>query len=71
MAIDKDRAIKKQWRIKESTLFLIAAIGGSVGSIIGMQMFRHKTKHKLFVIGMPLILILHIVGAVLCRLYFY
>lgn len=71
MANDKDRAIKKQWRIKESTLFLIAAIGGSVGSIIGMQMFRHKTKHKVFVIGMPLILILHIVGAVLCRLYLY
>lgn len=71
MAIDKNRAIKKQWRIKESALFAIAIVGGSVGSVIGMQKFRHKTKHMAFVIGMPLILILHIIGAILCYLYLY
>ena len=56
--IDKRRAVRHAWRIKESTLFITAVIGGSVGCIIGMQVFRHKTKHRKFVIGMPLILIL-------------
>lgn len=54
---DKRRARKDKWRIPEKRLFLVAAIGGSVGSILGMQVFRHKTKHKSFVIGMPAILI--------------
>ena len=58
--IDKRRAVRHAWRIKESTLFITAIIGGSVGCIIGMQVFRHKTKHMKFVIGMPLILILQI-----------
>ncbi|MDE7478478.1 MAG: DUF1294 domain-containing protein [Lachnospiraceae bacterium] len=65
MGIDKQKAIKKQWRIRESTLFLIALIGGSIGSIIGMRVFHHKTKHWYFVCGMPLILILQIILAVL------
>ena len=50
MASDKKRAKKKLWRIPEKTLFLTALLGGSVGSIIGMQLFRHKTKHMCFVI---------------------
>ncbi len=57
MGIDKNRAKRNQWRIKEKTLFLIAGLGGSVGSICGMSFFRHKTKHKSFYIGMPFILI--------------
>lgn len=57
MYIDKRRAQKGRWRIPEKQLFLVAAIGGSIGSILGMQVFRHKTKHKSFVIGMPAILI--------------
>ncbi len=61
MYIDKERAKRGAWRIKEATLFLVAAIGGSIGSILGMQLFRHKTKHMSFVIGMPAILIIQIV----------
>ena len=57
MLVDKRKAQKNLWRIPESTLFLMAAIGGSIGSIAGMYKFRHKTKHWQFVIGMPAILI--------------
>ncbi|MBQ3165291.1 MAG: DUF1294 domain-containing protein [Lachnospiraceae bacterium] len=62
MGIDKRRAVKKLWRIPESTLFIIALIGGSIGSIIGMRVFHHKTKHWYFVYGMPFILFLQIVA---------
>ena len=48
MLIDKRRAIKNKWRIPEKTLFLIAILGGSIGSNIGMRLFRHKTKHWYF-----------------------
>ena len=68
MGIDKRRAIKRLWRIPESTFFIVALIGGSLGSIIGMQVFRHKTKHWYFVYGMPAILLLQI-GAVIALLY--
>lgn len=61
MLIDKRRAIENKWRIPEKTLFLIAILGGSIGSIIGMNTFRHKTKHWYFVIGMPAILIAQVV----------
>ena len=61
MYIDKKRAIKKKWRIPEKTLFLFAILGGSVGSIAGMHLFRHKTNHWYFVIGMPFILNIQIV----------
>lgn len=60
MGIDKSRARRHAWRIPEKTLFLSAALGGSVGAILGMQVFRHKTKHWYFVVGMPLILILQL-----------
>jgi uncharacterized membrane protein YsdA (DUF1294 family) len=60
MGIDKERAKKRKWRIKEKNLFLVAFIGGSIGSILGMQFFRHKTKQMKFTIGMPLILVLHV-----------
>lgn len=60
MGIDKRKAMKKLWRIPESTLFIIAIIGGSIGSIIGMRVFHHKTRHWYFVYGMPLILLLQI-----------
>lgn len=63
MFADKRRAQRDKWRIPEKQLFLVAAIGGSVGSILGMQVFRHKTKHKSFVIGMPAILIVQVVLA--------
>jgi len=60
MGIDKKRAIRGAWRIPEASLFLAAIIGGSVGSILGMNLFRHKTKHWYFKYGMPAILILQI-----------
>ena len=58
MLIDKRRARKKDWRIRERTLFLLAILGGSIGSLSGMYIFRHKTRHWYFVLGMPLILFL-------------
>lgn len=56
--VDKLRAIKGWWRIPESTLLLLAAIGGSLGAWAGMYVFRHKTKHLKFVLGIPTILLL-------------
>lgn len=60
MGIDKYKAKKRAFRIPEATLFIVAIIGGSIGSIIGMYAFRHKTRHWYFVYGMPAILILQI-----------
>ena len=65
MLVDKIKAKKNLWRIPEATLFLTAIIGGSIGSILGMYTFRHKTKHIKFIVGMPLILAAQIVIAVL------
>ena len=61
MGIDKSKARKQTWRIPESTLILVALIGGSLGAWIGMYTFRHKTRHKVFVIGIPLILLVHFI----------
>ena len=66
MGLDKQKARRRKWRIPERTLFLSALLGGSLGAIFGMQLFRHKTKHAAFVIGMPCILAAQI--AVLCYL---
>lgn len=54
MGIDKNRAINRKWRIKEATLFLIAFLGGGIGSTLGMFFFRHKTKHWYFRLFFPL-----------------
>lgn len=61
MGIDKYKAKKRSFRIPEATLFIVAIIGGSIGSIIGMYAFRHKTRHWYFVYGMPFILLLQII----------
>ena len=58
--IDKRKARKGQWRVHESTLFILAIIGGSIGALLGMLAFRHKTKHRKFTIGIPLVLALQI-----------
>ena len=63
MLADKHRAKKKLWRIPEATLLAIAALGGSVGSLMGMYAFRHKTKHVKFTLGIPGILIAQLVLA--------
>ena len=57
MYIDKQKAKKGAWRIPEKTLFMITLLGGGIGSIAGMYLFRHKTKKLIFTIGMPTILI--------------
>lgn len=61
MGIDKSRARNGQWRISEASLFLGAILGGSIGSIAGMQLFRHKTKHWYFQFGMPAILMIQLI----------
>ena len=65
MGVDKSKARKRSWRIPESTLFVLALIGGSIGSIAGMHIFRHKTKHWYFLYGMPAILIIQILIVVI------
>ena len=60
MLIDKKKAKYGRWRIPENTLFLYAILGGSIGSILGMYIFRHKTQKTKFKIGMPALLILQI-----------
>lgn len=65
MLVDKIKARKNLWRIPEKVLFLSAILGGSIGSLLGMYVFRHKTKHFSFILGMPLILAIQIVLAVI------
>ncbi len=60
MGVDKRRAVKRAFRVPESTLFVLAIIGGSIGSIAGMHLFHHKTRHWYFLYGMPVILALQI-----------
>lgn len=59
MLADKQKARKKKWRIPEATLMGVAAMGGSLGSLMGMLTFRHKTKHTKFTVGVPLLLTVH------------
>lgn len=63
MLVDKHKARKNRWRIPEATLMGIAALGGSIGSLIGMYTVRHKTKHPKFTIGIPMILIVQLAAA--------
>ena len=65
MGIDKHKARVGALRIPEGTLFVVAIIGGSIGSIIGMYTFHHKTRHWYFVYGMPLILALQLLAVFL------
>lgn len=60
MWLDKRKARSHEWRIPEKTLFLVSVFGGSIGTWAGMYLFRHKTKHWYFVLGMPAILIIQI-----------
>ena len=64
MGVDKAKAKKHAWRIPEATLFSVAILGGSIGCILGMFHFRHKTKHWYFVVGMPLIFFIQLAIAV-------
>ena len=70
MRSDKVRARKNRWRIPEATLMTIAALGGSVGSLLGMYTFRHKTRHRKFTLGIPAILVVQIViAAAIIQIY--
>lgn len=64
MLVDKIKAKKNRWRIPERTLFGSALLGGSIGAILGMYTFRHKTKHLSFTLGMPAILIAQVALAI-------
>lgn len=61
MYVDKQKSKKHKWRIKEKSLFISAISGGSIGSLLGMHIFRHKTKHNSFKIGIPIIFLIHLV----------
>lgn len=72
MGIDKKRAIRGAFRISEASLFLTAFLGGSLGCILGMHHFRHKTKHWYFKYGMPAIFILQVMCLVLfCGIFLW
>ena len=63
--IDKKRSIRSKWRIPEATLITFALVGGSVGCLLGMKVFRHKTKKTRFVVGFPSILITEIICVII------
>ena len=58
--IDKRKAIKNSYRISEAFLFLLSVLGGSLGSLLAMKVFHHKTRKMKFTLGLPLIFILHL-----------
>ena len=62
--VDKWKAKNDKWRTPESTLFQLAIFGGSVGALLGMQVWRHKTQHWSFRLGIPIILLLQAAGLV-------
>lgn len=64
MLIDKKRAEYGKWRIPEKTLLLVSLFGGSIGTLVGMYVFHHKTKKARFFIGMPMILIFQIISVI-------
>ena len=64
MLADKYNARKNLWRIPEAVLMWSAILGGSVGALLGMYTCRHKTKHLKFTVGIPMILALQIIGAI-------
>lgn len=65
MLVDKQKAIAKAWRIPETTLLSVAVIGGSIGVLTGMYIFRHKTRKWKFSIGVPLILAMQLAAVYL------
>ena len=63
--VDKWRAARDQWRVQERTVFILALLGGSIGAVLGMHVFHHKTRKWYFRFGIPAILILQIAAVVL------
>lgn len=70
MGADKRRAKRGRWRVPEKALFLPAVLGGCAGAILGMRMFRHKTRHWYFRVGLPAILMVQLLLAAWLGWYF-
>ena len=70
MCADKRRAQKNQWRIRESTLLLVAAAGGSLGCLAAMYLVRHKTRHPQFALGLPALLAVQVVAEYFVYLHY-
>ena len=62
--VDKLKAKRSKWRVSEATLLLFAVLGGSVGAWLGMKIWHHKTQHKKFKYGLPLIILIQIAAVV-------
>ena len=71
MLVDKYKAKKNKWRIPEKTLMSMALLGGSIGCLAGMYAVRHKTQHLKFTLGIPLILALQVVAAVVAIAFYF
>ena len=71
MLADKEKAKKHLWRIPEVTLLTVAALGGSLGCLAGMRLFRHKTRKPKFYLGLPAILAAQLAAGLLCLRWFY
>lgn len=71
MGLDKRKAKKHKYRTRERTLLLIAAFGGSIGSYFGMKYFHHKTLHKKFTIGIPLIFLVQLLLLIRYRAFLF
>ncbi|WP_461812704.1 DUF1294 domain-containing protein [Faecalimonas sp.] len=67
---DKEKAKRHKWRIPEATLLSVAFVGGSIGAFLGMQIFHHKTKKAKFHIGIPMILVMQIIGIMVIQTHF-
>ena len=59
--IDKYKAKAQRWRIRERTLFALALMGGGIGAFLGMKVFHHKTRHRKFAIGIPVIMVIQLI----------
>lgn len=64
MGLDKSKAKRHVWRIPEKVFFLVSLLGGSIGTWMGMYLFRHKTRHWYFVVGMPAVLIVQVIAGI-------
>ena len=67
--VDKWKAKRSKWRITEAALLLLAVLGGSIGALLGMKVWHHKTMHKKFKYGIPLIIIVQVAVVLLIKLY--
>ena len=61
MGMDKYKATRQKWRISEKMLFILALAGGSLGGVLGIYAFRHKTRHRKFTLGFPAIMVVQVV----------